>query len=775
MSKLGRFSRSALCRAVADFGALAREWRLIASPRLVVLIFAYWIVCDALAADWMLSAPASIRRISPEPNAAISHTPLTFFWPAADSATGYSLVITGPAGSIAIRTAANYHVSSVDLPPGRYTWRITAHVPGRELVGSDRSFDLSASEHRLGDVDADRVAQRLASAQRPRFFPKGSEWGTITAALAGPRAQILESLDKRGRARGKVALGQTSPIPSVERARVKRELFGLSLELEDAALMWRLKKDEKWRARAQDLLGAIQSLDGPMIYAEIYDLLPARYMLWARIIAYDWMHDAFDEPARAELRSGIERGTRWLAEEILHPKRGLLRNPYDSHRSEVIGAAVCGAAVLLGETHSASQDFKDLFPLWLSSMLPTLASDGATAGSGAYALWDLASYTVPHADALRWAAGIDVMASTKIRRMSEWLVRAAPPRAPAIWWGDAAETIRRPEWEWAAQLLATRTDNEGIAWYVQRVGAVRFATAWHALAPVRSTASTVMPPAKRKSFTVFPLAGLGILNMDLSDPDALSLHFKSAPLGATGHSHFDQNGFVIAHKGRMLAIDSGSYDSWGSDHYKRWYRRTVAHNAITRDGGKGQEADVVSGAENRQGTGRIVRADNVAGVPYIVGDAATAYHPELRVATRIVAVPSPNVIAIFDDIESSSAHQWEWNLHAIGARRSGPQTIEINNGPARACVDLYSATPGAIAIGRRTGPKVTREWGAESHDHAVFALESPQTGAKFLALIILDCEKVDATVRIDQDAVELALPQQKLSFSRAGVNIQGVR
>ncbi len=191
----------------------------------------------ACAADWLLSAPAVSRRIFPEPNATISHAPLTFFWPIADSASGYSLQIAGSGGPLTVRTSSNYHVLATDLPAGKYTWRVTAHLPGKELAGTERSFELTAPIRRIGDLDVERAAQRIAGAQRPRFFPKGQDWNAITAALGGPRAQVLGVLDKRRNARGKVALGETSPAAAAERSRVKRELTRLERDLEDAALL----------------------------------------------------------------------------------------------------------------------------------------------------------------------------------------------------------------------------------------------------------------------------------------------------------------------------------------------------------------------------------------------------------------------------------------------------------------------------------------------------------------------------------------------------------
>ncbi len=56
--------------------------------------------------------------------------------------------------------------------------------------------------------------------------------------------------------------------------------------------------------------------------------------------------------------------------------------------------------------------------------------------------------------------------------------------------------------------------------------------------------------------------------------------FKSSPFYSSGHHHRDENSFTIDYK-TSLALDSGVYDEFGTPHYKNYYSRTIAHNAIT--------------------------------------------------------------------------------------------------------------------------------------------------------------------------------------------------
>jgi hypothetical protein len=60
------------------------------------------------------------------------------------------------------------------------------------------------------------------------------------------------------------------------------------------------------------------------------------------------------------------------------------------------------------------------------------------------------------------------------------------------------------------------------------------------------------------------------------------LVFKSTPFYTGNHQHYDQNSFTLNYQGRLL-IDSGVYDKYGSDHWRRYYTQTVAHNTLVID------------------------------------------------------------------------------------------------------------------------------------------------------------------------------------------------
>ncbi len=136
-------------------------------------------------------------------------------------------------------------------------------------------------------------------------------------------------------------------------------------------------------------------------------------------------------------------------------------------------------------------------------------------------------------------------------------------------------------------------------------------------------------------------------------------YFKSSPFYNAGHHHRDENAFTL-HYRVPLALDSGVLEAEeGTTHYKNYFSRTLAHNAITvynpnqkmyyftdfnradslasklliNDGGQVfkvneslSKTDILPGAANRLG-GITAYQFNSGAYTYAVGDATKAYDP----------------------------------------------------------------------------------------------------------------------------------------------------
>jgi hypothetical protein len=153
--------------------------------------------------------------------------------------------------------------------------------------------------------------------------------------------------------------------------------------------------------------------------------------------------------------------------------------------------------------------------------------------------------------------------------------------------------------------------------------------------------------------------GIGLVVMRSGwGPNATYITFKAGD-NYWSHSHLDQGSFTIF-KGGALAIDSGLYYSYGSDHHMNYQYQTIAHNTITvtdpsdtipgstRKRGEPPRSYANDGGQRRIGsgwgvepapldlndwnskqetyhTGKIISLKEIDGVTTIVADITTAY------------------------------------------------------------------------------------------------------------------------------------------------------
>jgi len=72
--------------------------------------------------------------------------------------------------------------------------------------------------------------------------------------------------------------------------------------------------------------------------------------------------------------------------------------------------------------------------------------------------------------------------------------------------------------------------------------------------------------------------GLSVSKSSWDSTATMTTFFNSASKKAA-HEHRDNNNFTVF-KNSPLIIDAGYYDSYGSEHYRNYYQRTIAHNSI---------------------------------------------------------------------------------------------------------------------------------------------------------------------------------------------------
>jgi hypothetical protein len=189
------------------------------------------------------------------------------------------------------------------------------------------------------------------------------------------------------------------------------------------------------------------------------------------------------------------------------------------------------------------------------------------------------------------------------------------------------------------------------------------------------------PPQSRAA--LFRRSGVAMMRSGWQPQDTF-VGFKSGP-SDVGHSHVDANSFVLAMRGHDLLLDTGT---WPYDHPhgffdsqdRRWNfdaNNTVAHNTLLVDG-LGQ----TWGPGN---AGYIERFEQEDTHTWLVGNASLAY-PDLlldrRGFRRWLIFISPDLVVVFDEVESDRPRHYEWLFH-YGGSISGEKDLHvIRNGDA---------------------------------------------------------------------------------------------
>lgn len=225
--------------------------------------------------------------------------------------------------------------------------------------------------------------------------------------------------------------------------------------------------------------------------------------------------------------------------------------------------------------------------------------------------------------------------------------------------------------------------------------------------------------------------------------DATLFEFKSSSFSSENHHHLDQNSFSLFYDAPLL-VDSGVYDKYDSDHWKNYYRRTIAHNSIvvydpaetfgttagaSNDGGQWYRGDTypkladIMPASATKPAGQnwldgIDRFGRSARYAYARGNASKAYKgTKLDITdgfTRSVLYVRPAnagdgakpVILVYDRVHSKHPTVANKGLPATSLLHSATEP-EVDGG-----LQPISGSPGRYAVpGTRNVPLVIRNGG----------------------------------------------------------------
>jgi len=263
------------------------------------------------------------------------------------------------------------------------------------------------------------------------------------------------------------------------------------------------------------------------------------------------------------------------------------------------------------------------------------------------------------------ATGIDLHRKPFFRNVGNFILYAEPFFAKTKPFGDGmdrrpgrlsqlnmyrlAQKFREPTFQWHAEQMRAEQMS------VETVPADLLDFLW------REEGLPVEPPTRQAH--CFASVGVAAFHSRLADADSdVYLLFKSSPFGAWSHAYADQNAFYLHGFGQPLAICSGYYPWYGSDHHTQWTWQTKAHNSVLVDG----EGQVT---RTRASRGRIDEFFTSEHFDYCRGDATEAYGGRLTQFFRHLAYvrepDGPGWFVIADDLTAREPATFQWLLHAL--------------------------------------------------------------------------------------------------------------
>lgn len=586
----------------------------------------------------------------------------------------------------------------------------------------------------------------------PRLFKGQKDYAGIVAATRAERARGMAALVdylKRHPVRAEPAQLKAQIASSDKNARMaswwqqSRVLEGAS----EAAFAWYVQRED-WLLHE---VKARLSLFGPQILKRGCrgDVTEIREYAWQFALAYDFAHAGLDPAERQMVNDVVVQ----CAEAGLADTPAAVSGQVDNGMAfNALGKLVGALLIVRGDMPNTHGLLARALPAYVAGLSPWGGKDGGFANGSSYALWD-AGEAVLVWDLLERVLGVPIYRKPWLASLPRYVAYTLPPGTPAGAFGDGAEVERSEEWARLGKAVATRSNTPLARWYA-RAQTGEDPARLHVLLSPRAHRGAVGVKDQPRGAS-FPSVGVAAMHSSLLDRKRVSVLFKSSPYGSLNHSHADQNSFVVYAGGKVMAMDSGVYDSYNSAHWRGWYKQTRAHNAITYDGGQGQQLgklDLGSRAHN----GRLAKFSTTASYDVAIGDATAAYGGDVRMAKRALVFIRPATLVVVDRLASREQHGWEWNLHTltplIGAADSFKVEVEGQGmcGTLRASDNLsLSSTTGY------TPPPATK---AGPHHWHRFALAQPAREAVFVSVLRMQCDSPapEISVRADGARVRVA-------------------
>ena len=446
---------------------------------------------------------------------------------------------------------------------------------------------------------------------------------------------------------------------------------------ETLALAWLISGEQRFARAACQRMASIARWDPEGSSHIDHNDEAHMSVIWHGAQTCDWIWALFtDEERERVIAQFRRRGEITFAHMHDCGHYGIER--FDSHAGREI--------VFLAQLAFVFHDHIPAAARWLDWLRPVLCGlwpswagdDGAWAQGPSYGLAYINIMTM-FASALKRGTGIDLYQRPFWPNHARWRQWCLPPYAEWMGFGDHSE-------RWAASwnnnadlvdMIGRETNTGEFAAYVaafRREAATLDTPPERQMPGVNPQLLLASPPTTAASETdqgpllrVFADAGWAAVRSHREQPERdLALIFRSSPYGAISHSHANNNDFILHAGGRVLAMPSGYYAGYGSDHHAHWVWHTKSHNCLTL-------SDAPQLMRSSESVGAVVHPCEDEHLTYFCGIADSSYADRAtRCRRHVIFLKTPQCFAMVDEFTARpgivSALQWNihsWNPFAI--------------------------------------------------------------------------------------------------------------
>ncbi|SFB56423.1 Fibronectin type III domain-containing protein [Cohnella sp. OV330] len=741
----------------------------------------------AAATGW----PASVldgtnMPFGPSDGLVTTQNPPDFHWPAVPGADGYDLQVSRSSSVADVvyendALTVNYYNFPHAFDAGTWYWRVKYHKPadGWSEWSDVRRFRIEEQNMPFPVPPIEDIIEQVTTGH-PRIWTTDDTLDEFQDLKTGIGKETYDK--KLVTVEANIPLSppaqpdfpfdsshprDTAYIEALSKFRAESD--AIVSKMLDAAFIYLVTGRADAGADAKERLLSIASWDPDGDTSYVINDQVHRYIALKSATAYDWIYDLLSETERQTVRNMIVERTNTMVSDLIDTHT-IWKNPYDSHGWTAFGYMGVIATALLHDEPAAEQWFRQIVPAFINLLPPWGGEDGGWSQGTGYWQWS-SLFSKEFMDVLLSAGGFNLYDKAYSRNEGLYPLYAFPHSSPGGVFGDGSEDYPGYPSVTILNRLSQIYGDSRLKWEAEAIGS-----------PIGDELANYfygdddlgeMPPVDLPDAKWFEDIGVVAMHSELYDPKRVSLFFKSSPFGSFNHSHADQNSFVVKAFGESLVIESGFYDEYFTDHDKNYGKQTLASNAITYDGKKGQPINSID-ADGKI-TGFVAHPDFDA----TSGDASKAYAGVLTQADRSIIYVRPSTFVVVDKLATAdpAGAKFEWRLHAeddlqIDGDQSGATILK---GGAGLKVKLY--TPSGLTaqpiedqfIGQDgLAHQPTGKYATEAQKHTAFV--TPKTNATTIVSTMEAYERSGAPHTVDAenhgDYIKLTFADESVVYVR---------